>query len=101
MRQKEDIRRLYQIIGIDLSPEMLRKAEAQLPGWRLVVLDLKLPADWPRPLIKWGILITSPFGATQELAGRGPWEVIDRCFDSSSLTELYGGWAYTAAGEKT
>jgi demethylmenaquinone methyltransferase/2-methoxy-6-polyprenyl-1,4-benzoquinol methylase len=90
--------------AITLIPEydkIIKKgATALSPGKRLVVLDFKMPDNWPIWLIKFFVKITQPFGVTLDLADRHPWESIDECLDLVEFRKKYFGGIYIAAGEK-
>jgi ubiquinone/menaquinone biosynthesis C-methylase UbiE len=77
-----------------------RGAAALAPGKRLVVLDFKMPANWPMWLVKFFVILTCPFGVTLDLADRHPWESIGRYLDLKALKSFYFGAIYVAAGEK-
>jgi len=77
-----------------------RGAAALTPGKRLVVLDFKLPANWPMWLIKFFVILTRPFGVTLDLGDRHPWESVERYLDLKELKSFYFGSIYIAAGEK-
>jgi len=80
--------------------EVIRHAlHALAPGRRLVVLDFKEPARAPSWLVDLGVVLTRPFAVTRDLSDRHPWESIERHASRSSMTELYWGFAYVAAGE--
>lgn len=69
------------------------------PGKRWVVLDLKMSSgrgSWLAPLL---VFLTRPFGVTIELAERHPWESINKYLRNTSMTELYMGFVYIAAGK--
>jgi len=68
-------------------------------GKRCVVLDLKLPESMPMWLVRFGVLVTRPFGVSLDLAGRHPWESIERYLVNVTFKELYLGFAYISAGE--
>ena len=90
--------------AITLVPEFDRViqngSEALATGGRWVILDNKLPSNWLRRLAPWLVFLTKPFGISLELAKRHPWESIDKYLKNTSLTELYGGFAYIAIGER-
>lgn len=90
--------------AITLIPEfdlVIRKGcKALAPSKRFVVLDFKLPSNWLSFLAPLGVLITSPFGVSLETSSRRPWESIDKYLSNSSVTELYGGFAYIVTGIK-
>jgi demethylmenaquinone methyltransferase/2-methoxy-6-polyprenyl-1,4-benzoquinol methylase len=81
--------------------EVIRNGRNALaPGGRWVILDFKIPSNWLSLLAPLAILLTRPFGVTKDLALRHPWESIDNYFQSTTWTELYGGFAYIATGER-
>lgn len=75
-------------------------SEALAPGGRFVILDLKLPNNWLSRLGPLLVMTMRPFGVTLDLANRRPWESLERYFTNVSFTELYGGIAYIATGER-
>ncbi len=88
--------------AITLVPEfdkvIQNGCKALSPGKRWIVLDLKLPTNrlsWLAPFF-----LFRPFGVRKELATRHPWESINKYLKNTSLTELYMGFAYIAAGER-
>jgi len=91
-------------LALTLVPEydaIIQRASAALsPGKRCVVLDLKLPEKMPMWLVRLGVLLTRPFGVSLDLAGRHPWESIERYLDKVSFEELYLGFAYISVGER-
>ena len=90
--------------AITLIPEydnIIKKGAAALThGKRLVVLDFKMPDNWPMWIVKLFVIITRPFGVTLDLADRHPWEAIDQCLDLVEFETRYFGGIYIAAGEK-
>ena len=77
-----------------------RGAAALSPGKRLVVLDFKMPDNWPMWLVKFFVILTRPFAVTLDLTVRHPWESIERYLDLNELKRFYFGGIYLAAGEK-
>jgi ubiquinone/menaquinone biosynthesis C-methylase UbiE len=75
-------------------------SESLAPGGRFVILDLKLPSNLLSRLTSLIILMTRPFGVTLDLGTRRPWESLKKFFPNVSVSELYGGIAYIATGEK-
>jgi ubiquinone/menaquinone biosynthesis C-methylase UbiE len=73
---------------------------ALIPGKRWVILDLKMPSGPLSLFAPVGIFLTRPFGIQKELAERHPWESIRTYMTNASIVELYGGFAYIAAGER-
>jgi len=100
----DNIQGVISSFALTLVPEfetvIERASKALVSNGRLVILDLKLPGNWPRWLINIAILITRPFGVTLDLAEREPWEVIKKYFPNTSVRQLYGGFAYIATGTK-
>lgn len=90
--------------AITLIPEydkIIQNGAAALShGKRLVVLDFKMPDNWPMWLIKLFVILTRPFGVTLDLADRHPWETIDQCLDLVEFNTKYFGGIYIAAGQK-
>jgi len=91
--------------ALTLVPEfdvVIRNGCAELvPGGKWVVLDFSLPSSRTAklfaPLL---IYLTRPFGVRRDLAERHPWESIEKYLGNVSITELYFGFSYIAAGEK-
>lgn len=90
--------------ALTLVPEfrdvILAGSEALLPGGRFVILDFKLPTNRLSRLAPLFALTLRPFGVSLDLASRHPWEAMKRHLTNVSMTELYGGMAYVAAGER-
>lgn len=90
--------------AVTLMPEydeIIKKGSAALAhGKRLVVLDFKMPANWPTWLIKFFIILTRPFGVTLDLADRHPWESVDRYLDLVYFKTFYYDAIYIAGGKK-
>jgi ubiquinone/menaquinone biosynthesis C-methylase UbiE len=95
---------VYSTFALTLIPEyesvIERVCRALVDGGRLVLMDLKKPKGWPQWSIKLGIAITKPFGVTEDLTERKPWEVMQGYFRKVTITDLYGGFAYIAVAEK-
>lgn len=103
-RFPDHLQGVFSSFALTLVPEfetVIERASNNLaPGGRLVILDLKLPGNWPRWLISIAILITRPFGVTRDLAEREPWEVMKKYFPDTRVSQLYGGFAYIATATK-
>ena len=71
---------------------------------RWVVLDLKLPANTPRWLVRSGATMVRPFAAVDDCVLRRPWDVIHQAMKQEladlSWTELCFGTAFLAAGSR-
>lgn len=100
-----NINAVYSTFALTLVPEyeqIIGNVEKSLQvGGKLVILDLKRPDKWPLWLVKFGVLITRPFGVSMELADRKPWEVMGKYFANVEVQEIYGGFAYIAVAEKS
>jgi hypothetical protein len=46
-------------------------------------------------------VLSKAFGVTLDLADRDPWEAVNKYLGRTSFSELYGGVAYIAPGEKS
>jgi demethylmenaquinone methyltransferase/2-methoxy-6-polyprenyl-1,4-benzoquinol methylase len=81
-----------------------RGATALSPGGRWVVLDLKLPQNMPRWLIRLGIAAVGGFASLEEWIMRRPWDAIRAAMQEEltdvSWTELFFGTAFLAAGSR-
>jgi ubiquinone/menaquinone biosynthesis C-methylase UbiE len=75
-------------------------AECLKKGRRMVVLDLKRPSGWLKHFFPLFLGLTKPFAISMDYATRRPWESFARHFLRTSLTNLYGGFAYIVVGEK-
>jgi len=77
-------------------------AAALAGGGRLVVLDVKVPADAPRWLMRLGTAIARPFASIDQWVSRRPWDAIRGAMqeelDELTWTELSFGTAFLAAG---
>lgn len=99
----DDVGGVISSFAITLVPEyesiIRRASEALGPRGRMVILDLKLPESWPRWLVKLGVMITRPFGVTLDLSSRKPWRAMETHFSHVTIKNLYGGFAFIAAGD--
>jgi demethylmenaquinone methyltransferase/2-methoxy-6-polyprenyl-1,4-benzoquinol methylase len=90
--------------AITLVPEydrvILRGCEALKPGGRWVILDLKLPSGLASKLSPLLIPLTRPFGVTEDLMERHPWESLENHMTDVSVRNLYMGYAYIAVGTR-
>lgn len=100
-----NLKGIISTFALTLVPEYERviraSSEALAPGGRLVILDFKMPENWRSHLAPMLVLATHPFGVTLDLAARHPWEAVQKYFANVSLKELYGGFAYIVAGERS
>ncbi|MBI2892491.1 MAG: methyltransferase domain-containing protein [Deltaproteobacteria bacterium] len=88
--------------ALTLSPEfdaiIARGARALAPGGRWVVLDMKMPDDWPPWLVRAAVALARPYGVTLGAGVRHPWDSFSRCLPRSWMRELYLGAAFLAVG---
>lgn len=95
---------IFSTFAITLIPEfdeIIKKGtEALKPNKRWVVLDFKLPTNGLAFLVPLAVTIMKPFGVSQDLADRHPWESIQHHMQNLTMKELYGGFAYIATGTK-
>ena len=75
-------------------------AVALKSGGRWVVLDFRLPENWPRWLVRFAAWLTRPFGVQLELGSRHPWESIRQHHGNLSFQTFYFGAAYIASGTR-
>jgi ubiquinone/menaquinone biosynthesis C-methylase UbiE len=82
-------------------PKVVRNAAAALQeGGRFAILDLKYASNSFRFLNGIAVPLTKPFGGTEELFRRRPWEEMRKWLSDVQLTELYLGFLYIAVGTK-
>jgi ubiquinone/menaquinone biosynthesis C-methylase UbiE len=76
-----------------------RGAAALRPGGRWAVLDLTVPErlSWLTSLY---LLLTRPFGATLDAAGRRPWESLERHVGYVQREDFFLGFSYLVWAEK-
>jgi ubiquinone/menaquinone biosynthesis C-methylase UbiE len=95
---------IFSSFAITLIPEykdvVRRGAKALAPGGRFVILDLKIPGDWPRWRTRLAVWMNKPFGVSLDLGVRHPWEAIDEYLNTVDFVELHGGFVYISCGEK-
>jgi demethylmenaquinone methyltransferase/2-methoxy-6-polyprenyl-1,4-benzoquinol methylase len=103
-RFPDNVHGVISTFALTLIPEyeavMEHASRMLFPGGRFVILDLKKPDKWPLWLVRLGVFITKPFGVSLDIADRKPWEKMKKYFFKVTLTELYGGFAFIAVGEK-
>jgi ubiquinone/menaquinone biosynthesis C-methylase UbiE len=79
-------------------------AAALVEGGRWVVLDLKIPANVPRWLMRLGTATVRPFASIDQWIMRRPWESIRAAMQDEladlSWIELFFGTAFLAAGSR-
>ena len=100
----EGIDAILSTLALTLSPDyediIARGARALAPDGRWVVLDLKEPEHWPKPLVALAVALAQPYGVSLALASRRPWESIQRHLPHTTIRELYFGAIYLAIGRK-
>jgi demethylmenaquinone methyltransferase/2-methoxy-6-polyprenyl-1,4-benzoquinol methylase len=101
-RFPEGVSGIISTFALTLVPEfdeVIRNGRDALePGGRWVILDFKFPSNWLSSLTPLAIFLMRPFGVTEDLAERHLWESIGNYFEDASVTNVYGGFAYIAAG---
>ena len=75
-------------------------ARSLVAGGRWVVADLKLPEGWARVFLPLLLPLFRPFGVTEDLGSRHPWESLRDHLDRFGMSEHYFGYTYVAWGEK-
>jgi ubiquinone/menaquinone biosynthesis C-methylase UbiE len=95
----------YALTQVPECAEVIAHGAAALAeGGRWVVLDLKLPANAPGWLTRFGTAIVRPFASIDEWILRRPWEAIRAAMQEQladlSWTELCFGTAFLAAGSR-
>jgi len=92
----------FAITLVPAYEEVVRNgAGALAPGGRWAILDFKRPEGWPAWAVRSAVLLIKPFGVTLDLADRHPWKAVNKYLGRTSFSELYGGVAYIATGEKS
>jgi len=103
-RFPQDVDGIISTFAITLCPEfdkvILNGCKSLKPGRRWVILDLKMPDNWLSFFTPLFIFLSRPFGVTEDLITRHPWESLNKYFKNFTMTELYKGVAYIAVGEK-
>ena len=74
--------------------------QALSPGKKMVVADFRIAENWPGPILKFAIFITSPFGVTLELGERHPWEAMQAVFGNLQMRTKYFDAVYIATSTK-
>lgn len=68
-------------------------------GGRLVIVDGKLPSNWPTWLFKGFVKLSSPFGLTEDYFNNYTWRIVEMLFENTTFEEVYGGLLYISSGE--
>jgi demethylmenaquinone methyltransferase/2-methoxy-6-polyprenyl-1,4-benzoquinol methylase len=77
-----------------------KSATALKDGGRMAILDVRYTSGTSRFLNRVGDFLVKPFGSSDEVLRRRPWEEMPKYFSSVQLTELYLGFLYIAVGTK-
>ena len=90
--------------ALTLVPDYQRVIEhahqALSPGKKMVVGDFRIAENWPGPILKFAVFITSPFGVTLELGERHPWEAMQSEFGNLHMQTRYFEAVYIATSSK-
>lgn len=101
-RFPKEVNGILSTFALTLVPEfdeVIRNgANALAKNGRMAILDFKKPDNKPAWLGRVMAFLTRPFGVTLDLADRHPWESMKRYLADVEVRELYGGFAYLAAG---
>lgn len=88
----------------DCDPIIERAARALAPGSHLVLLDLKLPENWPGWLVDVAMVLVRPFSLTEEWLERRPWQTIRQALGDNltdvEVAQRYLGTTYIISGRK-
>jgi ubiquinone/menaquinone biosynthesis C-methylase UbiE len=90
--------------AISLMPnfaEIIQKSATALKdGGRMAVLDVRYTSGKSRFLNAVAKFLTKPFGSSDAVLNRNPWEVMPKYLSDVQLTQLYLGFLYIAVGTK-
>lgn len=74
-----------------------------VPGGRLVLLELQIPAPWPSLIASAAVALMKPYAVTGEWASGRPWELIcktaQELLTNVEVTEQYFGLTYIISGK--
>jgi demethylmenaquinone methyltransferase/2-methoxy-6-polyprenyl-1,4-benzoquinol methylase len=80
--------------------KVIEKGAAALgPGKRWVVFDYKMPTGWLHRLVPVFVWIFRPFGISEALFKRTPWQSIQQHLKNTKIQEFYFGLIFIASGE--
>jgi ubiquinone/menaquinone biosynthesis C-methylase UbiE len=77
-----------------------KSATALKDGGRMAILDVRYTSGRSRFLNTVADFLVKPFGSSDEVLRRRPWEEMPKYFSNVQLTELYFGFLYIAAGTR-
>lgn len=90
--------------ALTLIPEfdkiVRHSSEALLPGRLCVILEPKVPSNRLAMLAPLLVALSRPYGVSLEMTKRHPWESMEKYFNTTSVTQFYGGFVYIATGKK-
>jgi demethylmenaquinone methyltransferase/2-methoxy-6-polyprenyl-1,4-benzoquinol methylase len=75
-------------------------AAALTPGGHLAIFDGKRPQRMPSWMFRFFLLVSRPFGVTQEYLMARTWECVERHFVATQFEEYYWGLLYISSGER-
>jgi demethylmenaquinone methyltransferase/2-methoxy-6-polyprenyl-1,4-benzoquinol methylase len=75
-------------------------SDALNPGGHLAIFDGKRPQRMPSWMFQFFLLVSRPFGVTQEYLEARTWESIERHFIATQFEEYYWGLLYISSGER-
>lgn len=95
----------YALTQVPECAEVIARGAAALSaGGRWVVLDLKVPADAPRWVMRLGSALVRPFASIDQWIMRRPWEAIRAAMQDELVevtwNELFLGTAFLAVGSR-
>ena len=97
-----DVKGAIATLALEMVPEYDRVIEhaagALPPGDRLALFGLKVPEHWPEWLLRLGVWLNKPFGASRDYASFQPWESVRRHMREVTHRELFAGAAYLSVG---
>lgn len=88
-------------LSTDYEKVIASGTQALKTGRRWVLLDFKAPNDWPRWLVRLGMLLIRPFGSRMYMVDRHPWEVFPKYLHKVTMRNFYLGVVYIISGEAT
>ena len=86
------------------APQIVERASAALAdGGRIAIADFELPPNWPDWLIRLGLKLVEPFGATMDWVDKRPWEGIQAAMydtlESVMIDYYYLDTTYIISGD--
>lgn len=91
----------YAISLIPNFADVIQKAATALKyGGRMAILDVRHTSGTSHFLNAVADFLTKPFGSSEEVLRRRPWEEMPKYLSNVQFTELYLGFLYIAVGTK-